>query len=216
MKHLHEQIACYGPQTLSDEELLTIILQTRSHSHKSSSRIAPILAQCGGLPSLMRAEFGELCEHHHLSPTTCARLQALLEIAKRLASRPAETKYKITTADDAARLLLPEMTHLDHEEMRVLVLDTKNQVIANQRLYQGTVNSINVRIAEIFRSAVTRKAASILLCHNHPSGSIEPSSEDKEVTQQCVAAGKLLDIDVLDHLIIGDQRYLSLRELMQW
>lgn len=216
MNDLHEQVACYGPQTLSDEELLAIILHTGPHSHKSSSRIATMLAQRGGLSSLLRAEFGELCEQYHLSPTVCARLQALLEIAKRLASRPAETKYQITSADDAARLLLPEMTHLDHEEMRVLVLDTKNQVMVNQSLYQGTINSCTVRVAEIFRPAITRKGASILLCHNHPSGSTEPSSEDKEVTLQCVEAGKLLDINVLDHLIIGDQRYLSLRELMRW
>ncbi len=216
MNYLHEQVACYGPQTLSDEELLTIILQTRPYSHKSSSRIATMLAQCGGLTGLMRAEFGELCKQYGLSPAKCAQLQALLEIAKRLASRPAETKYRITTAADAARLLLPAMTDLDHEEMRVLVLDTKNQVIVNQCLYQGTIKSIDVRIAEIFRPAITRKAASILLCHNHPSGSIEPSSEDKDLTIRCIAAGKLLDIEVLDHLIIGDQHYLSLRELMRW
>lgn len=216
MTYIHEHVACYGAQSLTDEALLTLILQTEPISQESSMHITHMLARCGGMRGLLRAEFGELCEEYHLSPATCAQMQAILELARRLASRPAEAKYQIKTVSDAAALLLPEMSYLDHEEMRVLVLDTKNQVMVNQCLYQGTINAIDVRIAEVFRPAITRKAASILLCHNHPSGSIEPSSADKDLTTQCVEAGKLLDINVLDHLIIGDQRYLSLRELMQW
>src|SRR5438309_1450520 len=109
---------------------------------------------------------------------------------------------------------MAEMAHLDHEQFRVIVLDIKNRIIANQVLYQGTISSAAIRIAEVFRSAVTRKAAHIIVCHNHPSGSIEPSPEDLSITSQMVEAGNLLDIEVLDHIIIGNHRFLSLKDRM--
>src|SRR5947209_13186667 len=111
---------------------------------------------------------------------------------------------------------MPDMAFLDHEELRVLVLDTKNGVVANLLLYQGTVNSSTIRTAEIFRPAVTRKCPGIIVCHNHPSGSVEPSPEDLEVTKLWVEAATLLEIDLVDHLIIGAHRYLSLKEHLLW
>jgi DNA repair protein RadC len=109
------------------------------------------------------------------------------------------------------------MELLDHEELRVLLLDTKNQVVGNLLLYQGTINSSVLRVAEIFRPAVARKCPNIIVCHNHPSGDPTPSPEDLTVTEQLVQAGKFLDIDVLDHLIIGkDSRFVSLKERLRW
>jgi DNA repair protein RadC len=100
--------------------------------------------------------------------------------------------------------------------MRVLVLDTKNYVLANVLMYRGTINSSVLRVAEIFRPAITRKAANIIVCHNHPSGDMTPSPEDLDVTKQLVEAGKALEIEVLDHIIIGNPRYVSLKERMRW
>src|ERR671938_106348 len=100
--------------------------------------------------------------------------------------------------------------------MRILVLDTKNQVVDNINRYRGTVNSSVLRAAEIFRPAITRNCPGVLICHNHPSGDPTPSPEDIAVTEQLVKAAELLDIDLLDHIIIGNPRYASLKERMQW
>jgi len=109
-----------------------------------------------------------------------------------------------------------DMAHLDHEELRVLVLDTKNQVKGNITLYQGTINSSVLRAAEIFRQAIIRNCPGLIICHNHPSGALEASSEDIEVTNQLVAAGRVLDIELVDHLIIGNHCYVSLRDKLKW
>jgi len=108
------------------------------------------------------------------------------------------------------------MMHLDHEEMHVLILDTKNQVIEKIRSYKGTVNSSVLRVAEIFRPAIIRNCPGVIVSHNHPSGDPTPSPEDIEVTHQLVSAGRLLDIELLDHIIIGNPRYVSLKERLKW
>jgi DNA repair protein RadC len=133
------------------------------------------------------------------------QLKAVLELARRL-TLPAPERSRITCVQDAAKLLLPEMAHLDHEELRVLVLDSKNGILANVRLYQGTLNSSVLRVAAIYRPAGQRNASGFLLAHNHPSGLVDPSPDDLAVTQQLVEAGKALDIELVDHLIIGNQR----------
>jgi len=109
-----------------------------------------------------------------------------------------------------------EMAFLDHEQMRILVLDTKNRVVENISRYQGTVNSSVLRAAEIYRPAVIRNCPAVIICHNHPSGDPTPSPEDIAVTQQLVAAGQHLDIELVDHLVIGNQRFVSLKERLRW
>jgi hypothetical protein len=106
-----------------------------------------------------------------------------------------------------------EMAFLDHEQMRILILDTKNQVVENISRYQGTVNSSVLRAAEIYRPAILRNCPAVIICHNHPSGDPTPSQEDIAVTEQLVAAGQHLDIELVDHLVIGNQRFVSLKEL---
>jgi DNA repair protein RadC len=109
-----------------------------------------------------------------------------------------------------------EMAFLDHEQMRILVLDTKNRVVENISRYQGTVNSSVLRAAEVYRPAVIRNCPAVIICHNHPSGDPTPSPEDIAVTQQLVAAGQHLDIELVDHLVIGNQRFVSLKERLRW
>jgi DNA repair protein RadC len=109
-------------------------------------------------------------------------------------------------------LLLPEMGLLEAEQMRLLLLDTKNRLIAALTLYAGTVSACQVRVAEVFREAVRRNASALILAHNHPSGMADPSPEDVRLTREVVQAGRLLGVDVLDHLIIGADAYTSLRE----
>lgn len=179
-------------------------------------KIQKLFAECGDLQGVLCAEFGEICLAHGFGEQKAAQFQAVLEFAKRLAAHPTQKRYQIRSGDDAVSLIRIDMIYLDYEQIRVLVLNTKNQVVANLCLYQGTINSADLRAAEIFRPALTRKAANIILCHNHPSGDPTPSPEDLEITKRLVSAGQLLDIELLDHLIIGNPRSVSLRECMGW
>jgi DNA repair protein RadC len=215
---LREQLQQDGIQSFSNEELLALICSPESTTERVHvlRNIHKLFATSGDLQGVLCAEFGDLCLAHGFGEYRAAQLQAVLEFAKRLAAYSPTKKYQIRTADDAFSLVRMDMMYLDTEQMRVLVLDTQNQVVANLCLYQGTVNSAVLRAAEIFRPAIARKAANIILCHNHPSGNPTPSPEDLEVTKQLVSAGKVLDIELLDHLIIGNPRFVSLKERMNW
>jgi DNA repair protein RadC len=217
MKQLRERLQCYGSETLSDVELLTLVLCTGPAHDDLSTVIPALLAQYGGLGGLRRADAGEWCQEHHLGTAKAVQLQAVLELSHRLATQRRRREIRrIRDAEDVAYLLMSEMTHLDHEQFRVLVLDIMHQLLVNQVLYEGTLNSANIRIAEVFRPAITRKGAAIIVCHNHPSGRVVPTPEDVKLTERLVAAGRLLEVEVCDHIIIGDQRYLSLKEQMRW
>lgn len=211
-----ERLQHYGPQALSNAELLAIILRTGNTRDNVLELAGKLLAKYGGLGGLMRAEFGELCAEYGLGAAKASQLKAALEIGRRLGSMQTEEKYQITSPKDAANLVMMEMTYLDHEQMRILVLDTKNQVIDNISRYQGTVNSSVLRAAEIFRPAIVRNCPGVIICHNHPSGDPTPSPEDVAVTRQLVEAGKVLDIELVDHLVIGSHRFVSLKERMRW
>ncbi len=204
-----------GVHTLSDSELISVALGTGSGSESIIGRTQTLLEQYS-LQELLQVEFGELCKQFGLSKEEAGQLQALLEIARRLTRPVIKEKYTIRSPNDAANLVIAEMGFLDHEELRVLVLDTKNGVVANLLLYQGTINSSVLRAAEIFRPAITRQCPGIIICHNHPSGSVEPSPEDIQATEQLVKAGQLLEIELVDHLIIGGKSFLSLRERLMW
>lgn len=213
-KELCERLQRYGAATLSTAELFFVVLGTVLSESSNEHTQAPIGNY--NLRELLRSDFGELCQRYDLDVEKAAQLQALLEIARRLTIPDANERYIIRSTQDAANLVIPDMAFLDHEQLRVLVLDTKNGVVANQVLYQGTVNSSVLRISEVFRMAITRKCPGIIVCHNHPSGSLIPSPEDIQVTTQLLEAAKLLEIDLIDHLIIGGHNFLSLRERLKW
>ena len=109
-----------------------------------------------------------------------------------------------------------DMAYLDAEQMRVLLLDARGQLVEKVSLYQGTATSSVLRTAEVFRPAILRKCPALILCHNHPSGDPTPSPEDIKATKQLVAAGRVLDIELVDHIIIGHQRFVSLKEHLRW
>jgi DNA repair protein RadC len=211
-----ERLEKHGAEALSNSDLLAIILRTGTQRDNVMELASKLLAKYNGLGGLMSAAFHELCNEYGLGAAKTAQLKAALELGKRLSMEQPDKKYQIRSADDAARLVRMEMMHLDHEEMHVLILDTKNQVIERIKNYKGTVNSSVLRVAEIFRPAVIRNCPHVIVCHNHPSGDPTPSPEDIEVTRQLVEAGKLLDIELLDHLVIGNPRYMSLKELLRW
>jgi len=211
-----ERLQHYGPKALSNAELIAIILRTGTTHDNVLELAGKLLTKYGGLGGLIRAEFGELCGEYGLGQAKASQLQASLELGRRLGMQANNEKYQIKSPQDAANLVMPEMLYLDHEQMRILILDTKNQVIENISRYQGTVNSSVLRAAEIFRPAIIRNCPGIIVCHNHPSGDPTPSPEDISVTEQLVEAGKVLDIELVDHIVIGSQRFVSLKERLRW
>jgi len=173
-----ERLQNHGPQALSNAELLAIILRTGTTRNNVIELAGILLSKFGGLGGLMRADFMELCKEHGLGMAKTAQLKAALEIGRLLSLTQLDEKYQIKSPADAANLVMMEMAFLDHEQMRILVLDTKNRVVENISRYQGTVNSSVLRAAEVYRPAVIRNCPAIIICHNHPSGDPTPSPKD--------------------------------------
>ncbi len=172
---------------------------------------AALLERYGSLGALRHIDASVLCVGHGLTPRQVGRLRDSLDLATSLLVEPREERPQVRGPRDAAHLVLPEMGLLEAEQMRVLLLDTKNRLIAAVTLYSGAVSERRVRIAEVFREAVRRNAVALILLHNHPSGASEPSPEDVRITREVVQAGRLLDVDVLDHLVIARNSFTSLR-----
>ncbi|GIL15081.1 MAG: UPF0758 protein [Chloroflexota bacterium] len=207
-----ERLAHLGASVLSDAELLAILLRTGYRGVNVIDLAADALEQCGRLGGLARMPFRELSKLKGIGPAKAAELHACFELGRRVTQLEPEEKPQIKSPADAARLL-SDMTRLEQEEMRTLLLDTKNRVLARPRVYQGSVHTTVVRIGELFREAVRANASGIILAHNHPSGDPTPSPEDAAITREIVKAGALLDIEVLDHLVIGALgKFTSLKE----
>jgi DNA repair protein RadC len=165
----------------------------------------------GDIRRLYMAHPTELANIKGISHATAARIKAALNLGLRL-NLPAEERPMINSPADAAALVQYEMGLLEKEHLRVLLLDRRNRVLDIEEVYQGSVNSSQVRVGEVFRAAVGRLASAIVVVHNHPSGDPTPSPDDVAVTRAIVQAGKLLDVEVLDHLVIGQGRWVSLKE----
>lgn len=211
LKSVMERGAQYALSAMPIEDLFTIVLAGHNSKQRSIKRWL-----CGRQMdgTLLATDVDELLAAG-LEEPFAYRLVGLLELVRRL-SAPTEKPYTIRSPKDAADLVMAAMQHLNHEQMRVLVLDSQNQVILNQVMYIGTVNSSVLRAAELFRPAIIRNAPSIIICHNHPSGDPSPSSEDIACTKQIAQAGEVLDIELVDHLVIGAGRYTSLKEILKW
>jgi DNA repair protein RadC len=208
-----ERLRDLGPNALSTAELLAIILRTGSAQQSVLSLAQSLLAHHGGLGGLARLSFHELVQEHGLGQAKAAELRAAFEIALRLnALQPSERPYVRSPADVMA-LVGGEMALLDQEQLRVILLNTRNQVMGVAEVYRGNVSGALVRVSELFREAIRQNAPCVLLVHNHPSGDPSPSPDDVALTKQTIAGGELLQIEVLDHIIIGDRRYASLKEL---
>ncbi len=207
-----EKLAMGGASALSTAELLAIVLRTGTQREDVLTMAQGLLVRHGGLAGLANASMAELAEEHGLGLAKSAQLKAALEIGKRLLLDPGAARLQVRSPADVANLLMLEMGLLDQEIMKAVLLNTKNHVVASPMIYQGSVNSIGVRVGELFREAIKQNCPSMILVHNHPSGDPTPSPEDVAVTRNVVEAGKLLDVEVLDHLVIGRQRYVSLKE----
>jgi DNA repair protein RadC len=207
-----ERLLQHGPKVLSNVELLAIILRTGTASENVLRLSERILAHYGGVHGLASAALGELEQFNGLGTAKVAQIAAALELGRRAATSIPEDRPQIQKAADAAALV-QDMRDLQQEHVRVILLDSQRRVVTISTVYIGTLYASVLRAAEIFREAVTRNCPALILVHNHPSGSPNPSPEDIQITQSLLAAGKLLDIQFLDHLIIGQQKWVSLKEL---
>lgn len=207
-----ERLRELGPSYLSNAELIAILLRVGSEGESVLSLSSRVLSTFGGLAGVARASYGELCALHGISDAKACQLMAALELGRRLVSLQPEDRAVIRSPQDVFNLLSAEMGFLQQEHLRVLLLNTKNEVLATQEIYKGNVNSAVVRVAEVLRPAIRENCPSIIIVHNHPSGDPTPSPEDIMVTRQIRTSAEMMDIELLDHVIVGGQRYVSLKE----
>lgn len=201
---LRNRIATHGPAALSASELLTV-LWGRRHPADATAGLAT-------LSELARADLMELIEIPGVGEARAAQLVAAFEIGRRSTIAAAGQRWTIRAPRDVADRLLPEMARLEREELRVLLLNAKNGVLRQSTVYVGNVSAALVRVAELFRDAVRAHAAGLIVVHNHPSGDPEPSPDDLHLTAEAIAAGRLLDIPLLDHVILATDGFVSLRD----
>lgn len=207
-----ERLLRQGAESLSNQELLAILLRTGTKEESVLVLANRVLNVFERLHHLKHATIEEMIAIKGIGEVKAIQLLAAIELGRRLAQKNNDEKFTIRSPEDAATYLMPDMSSLNQEHFVVLFLNIKNQVIHKQTIFIGSLNASIVHPREIFREAVKRSAASILCAHNHPSGVPTPSTEDIEVTKRIVEAGYIIGIEVVDHLIIGDHQFVSLKE----
>ena len=207
-----ERLEELGEASLSTAELLAIVLRTGVGGQNALAVATGLLSRFEGLTGLARASFSELQTTKGVGKAKSAQVKAALELGRRMLLAAPDDRLVVRSPGDLAQILMAQMAHLEQEHFRTVFLDTRNCVLGMETVYQGSLNASYVRTAEVFRGAVRRNCASVIVAHNHPSGNPTPSPEDVSVTHLLVEAGRTLDIEVLDHLVIGQQRFVSMRE----
>ena len=208
-----ERLQLYGAGALSTAELLAILLRIGAKGVSAVNLAMQLLAQYGGLSGLAQASFDELQRAHGMGPAKVTQLKAALELGRRLVVESPLERPKIGSPADAAHLVLAEMGLLEQEQLRLMLLDTRNRVLEVPTVYVGNLNTSLIRVGELFRYALrANNCSGMIVIHNHPSGDPTPSPEDVAVTKRIVEAGELLNIEVIDHLVIGRQRFVSMNE----
>ncbi|BCJ85072.1 RadC family protein [Effusibacillus dendaii] len=207
-----ERMLREGAQSLSNAELLAVMLRTGTNGKSVIQVAEQLLSHFGGLRSLMEADIREMTEIAGMGPAKALQVQAAVEIGKRIARLVREPATVIRNPQDVVDLFMDRLRFEKKEHFIAVHLDTKNQVIAEETVSIGSLDSSIVHPREIFKTALKKSAASIICIHNHPSGDPTPSREDILVTKRLAEAGRILGIEVLDHIVIGEQRFVSLKE----
>lgn len=206
-----EKLLNHGAESLSEQELLAILLGTGTKDKTALELAGDVLAE-GGLIALTNLSVEELRQKKGIGLAKAAQLKAAMELARRLGRQAISSRPVIRTPRDAFELVKGEMAYLDREYFRVINLNIKNQVIAIDTVSVGCLNASLVHPREVFKAPIKRSAAKLILLHNHPSGDTQPSREDQDLTKRLYQAGSLLGMEIVDHLIIGQNNYLSMRE----
>lgn len=218
MKDVHiadrprERLIRQGAESLSNQELIAILLGSGTKQESVLHLANRVLTFFEQIHELKNATIEEIMSIKGIGKAKAVQLLAAVELGRRLSQQQTEEKYTIRSPQDAASYLMPDMTSLKQEHFVVLFLNVKNQVLHKQTIFIGSLNASIVHPREIFREAVKRSAASIICAHNHPSGNPSPSSEDIDVTKRLIESGLIMGIELLDHVIIGDHKFISLKE----
>jgi len=207
-----ERLLRQGAKSLSNQELLAILLRTGTKEESVLVLANRVLSTFERLHHLKHATIEEMVAIKGIGKVKAIQILAAIELGRRLSQKQNDDKYTVRSPQDAAAYLMPDMTSLSQEHFVVLFLDVKNQIIHKKTIFIGGLNASIVHPREIFREAVKRSAASIICAHNHPSGVPTPSPEDIEVTKRIQEAGFIIGIELLDHVIIGDHQFISLKE----
>ncbi|MFC0557814.1 RadC family protein [Halalkalibacter alkalisediminis] len=207
-----ERLLQEGPIALSNQEILAILLRTGTKQESVLQLAQRVLAKFDGLLLLKEAAIEELCTIKGIGEAKAVELSAAIELGRRIHSLQPEDRYVIRSPEDVSNYVMEDMRFLQQEHFDCLYLNTKNQVLHRKTVFIGSLNASICHPREIFKEAFRRSAASVICLHNHPSGDPSPSREDIEVTKRLSEAGKLLGIELLDHIIIGDRKFVSLKE----
>ncbi len=208
-----EKMVTYGCQSLSNAELLAIVLSTGTKDKTAIDLARGILNMSNeGLRTLTNCTMEELMQIRGIGLAKASQVMAAVELGKRIALTANVNNYKIQGPEDVSNLLMEEMRYLNKEIFNIILLNTKNNVIAIENISVGSLNASIVHPREVFNIAIRRSSSAIILAHNHPSGDPKPSTEDINITKRLIEAGTIIGINVLDHIIIGDGIYFSMKE----
>jgi len=208
-----EKLYKYGARVLSNSELLAIIIRTGNRENTSIEISQRLLALDNeGIGFLSKASLEELTAIKGVGKCKAAQILSAVELGKRISVSIEKDKLKISSPMDVANLMIEEMKYFKKEYFKIIMLDTKNQVISIEDISMGSLNASIVHPREVFIGAIKRSSASIILVHNHPSGDPTPSKEDINITKRLSEAGDILGIKILDHLIVAESKYVSLKE----
>ncbi len=206
-----EKLLKYGSDFLTDEELLAIILGTGSKGEDVLELSKRILNNIGGIHGLLSCSVEEFMAIKGVKAAKATQILSACEIYKRL-SKPRDKRLKIRKPSDIVLLIMPDIIFINQEVFIVITLNSKNNVLSKREIFKGSLNSSLVHPREVFKEALKSSAASIIVCHNHPSGDPTPSKEDINVTKRIKECGNIMGIELLDHIIMGDNNYVSLKE----
>ncbi|MDR2771605.1 MAG: DNA repair protein RadC [Clostridiales Family XIII bacterium] len=208
-----EKMMLLGAHMLSNAELLAVLLGTGTRSLSATALADRILSmRSDGIAYLSECMPEELARVSGIGIAKSCRITAAVELGKRLAMNPKSRRVRIASPQEVAALFIEGMRHLKQECFRMVLLNVKNEIIAIEEISIGNINSSLAEPREVFRPAISRSAASIVLAHNHPSGNPEPSDSDVTATKRLVASGEILGIKVIDHIVVGDGTYVSMRQ----
>ena len=207
-----ERLMKLGPDKLSNAELLAILLRVGVQGASAVELGQRLLGNFKGLAGIHRAPVEELVEEKGVGPVKAVQIKAAIELGRRLNEVAPDEQATINSPEDAARLVRYQLQASEQEELRVLLLDTRNHLLDNVPIYVGSTNTAQVRAGDIFKPAVRKNATAIIVIHNHPSGDPTPSPDDVAVTRELIKAGELMGVKVLDHIVIGHGRHVSMKE----
>lgn len=207
-----EKLQHAGQQSLSDHELVALVLGHGRAGRSALQLSADVLEFAGGIHGLARTNVDQLAAQAGIGPATAARLVAAVELGRRTLERPAEPRMRFESPRDLAYYLMPRYGAHPVERFGIVLVDTRHQLIRVRILSVGTLDAVTAQPREVYRDALAAGAAGVIVFHNHPSGDPTPSRDDVALTHRLMTAGRVVGIELIDHVIIGDGRYFSMKE----